>query len=88
MNLTPEQLEMLDIGLFLFLVIAGIIFILKLIFRQFRKIIYKAITYFRKRKNQRKKKKGYKNYKGDTWYPDGTYYNSKTGQLEKPDYRK
>lgn len=45
----------------------------------------------RKQKHKKKKTKkiqGYKNYKGDTWYPDGTYYNSEKGELERPNYRK
>ena len=40
-----------------------------------------------KQKNRREKKQGYKNYKGDTWYPDGTLYSAKTGKQEKPDYK-
>ena len=87
MNLTPEQLELLDIGLFLFLVTVGAIFTLKMIFKQIARFFRAIKIRFIKQKNKSKKKQGYKNFKGNTWYPDGTVYNAETRKLEKPDYK-
>ena len=30
---------------------------------------------------------GYKNFKGNTWYPDGRQWNQNTQQYENPDYK-
>ena len=41
-----------------------------------------------KRKKKRNPKGGYKNFKGDTWYPDGRIYRKDTKRWEEPDYKK
>lgn len=39
-------------------------------------------------KEANKHQDGFKNFKGDTWYPDGKIWHEKTKSWEEPDYNK
>ena len=87
MQLTAEQISILQTAVLLFIFNVGLLYILRTLYRKVKNIYHSAKVWFIRRKNKRKKKHGYKNYKGDTWFPDGTYYNSRKKKLESPDYR-
>lgn len=87
MTLTAHQKEILQTVVILLIFNVGLIYTLRAIIRKIKGILRKAKIWFIKQRNKHSKIKGYKNYKGDTWFPDGTYYNSKKKKLESPDYR-
>lgn len=91
MKLTDDQISII----LTILVIIGFIFVVFLAFKIVWKIIkglFRFITSgFRKLthrfRSKGKKIQGYKNYKGDTWYPDGTVWNAEKKKWEEPDYK-
>lgn len=84
MYITDEQLSFI-LGVLLLVGIAIIVFrIIQAIFRLIKRT-WKSLRNSIKRK--RKKVKGYKNYKGDTWYPDGTIWNAEKEKWEEADYK-
>jgi len=92
LNLTEEQVNFL-LGLAIIIAIAVIAFrILRAIFRlikRFFKSISKGIRKIKKKLMKKNKKvQGYKNFKGDTWYPDGTVWNAQKEEWEEADYNK
>ena len=81
MKLTSEQITII-IGILIIITICKIV--IKTV-KATAKIIKKIKN---KPKHKNKTNKGYKNYKGDIWYTDGTYWNKKTNKLEEPDYKR
>ena len=90
LNLTEEQVNFL-LGLAIIIAIAIIAFrILLAIFRLIKRFFKSSRKGIRKIKNRMRKKnkkvQGYKNFKGDTWYPDGTVWNAQKEEWEEADY--
>lgn len=87
MTLTTEQQEFIKAAIILFVFNVGALYILKKVFRKIKKMFRTIKIWFIKQRNKRKGKKGYRNYKGDTWYPDGTIWNAEKGKWEEADYK-
>ena len=90
MRLNEEQLEFL-FGLAIIVAIVIVAFrLLQAVFRWIKRFFKSIKNGIRKIKNRLRKKnkkmQGYKNFKGDTWYPDGTVWNAQKEEWEKADY--
>ena len=83
MMLTPEQTQITLNIIISIIVTSAFIFVISLLIKSIRKLTQWVI-----RPKKTKMKQGYTNYKGDTWYPDGTIWNAEKKRWEKPDYKK
>lgn len=81
MKLTPEQIQII--------IQISLLIIIGLIIKSVIRLLIKTIKRVREIIQNRKKiKSGFKNFKGDTWYPDGSMWNNEKKKWEKPDYKR
>lgn len=89
-QLSNTQIELIINFAIIFIFNVGLLYIIRCIFRTLKRLI-KSIWYTIKRtiiRMKSKNQKGFKNYKSDVWYPNGTMYNKEKKKFEKPDYSK